>query len=100
VLPEWGQLTAPGALIATWLLLGGSIARGLLTPRRTVDALLTARDGEIDRANKRADEWHAAYETERHRADLLADQNRELIEVARTVEHVMQSLDAVTRRDD
>jgi hypothetical protein len=57
-----------------------------------VDLLLESRDAEINRSNTRGDEWHAAYETERHRADLLADQNNALIEVAKTVERIIDTV--------
>lgn len=85
-----GQLTLSG-LGALGVLL---VFLGRMIPRSTVDALLATRDAEITRSNARADEWHAAYETERTGRELVTEQNRELIEVARTVEHVMESLQA------
>jgi len=88
------SLTVSGLLLATVLFVLRAVISGAWMPRKTVDALLSARDAEIGRCTARGDEWHAAYETERHRADLLADQNHALIEVARTVEHVMTSLEA------
>jgi hypothetical protein len=83
-----GGLTASGVL----LLLVLFIARGALVPRKTVDALLASRDAEIQRAIARGDEYHAAYETERHALEVVRAQNGELIEVSRTVEHVMVTL--------
>lgn len=88
-------LTLPGLLLVLIGLVLRAVITGAWMPRKTVDALLSARDAEIRRSNDRGDEWHAAYETERHRADLLADQNHALIEVAKTVEHVMTSLESV-----
>ena len=90
-----GQLTPSVLLLALLLMLARVLIKGDFVPRATVDSLLSARDAEITRSNSRGDEWHAAYETERHRADLLADQNHALIEVARTVEHVIGALEAV-----
>ena len=90
-LVQLGQLTLSG--------LGGVgvilLFLGKVIPKTTVDTLLAARDAEINRANERGDEWQKAYESERHVTELIRDQNRELIEVARTVEHVMESLQLV-----
>lgn len=94
----WLQLGGLGIVgLVLWYLIR-LIGSGSWVPRQTVDALLSARDAEIERSNKRGDEWHDAFEAQRHRSELLLDQNRELIEVARTVEHVMESLDIVARR--
>lgn len=93
-----GQVTATGVLLLLLWLIGRVLIRGDWMPRDTVNALLAARDAEIERSNRRGDEWHDAYEAQRHRAELLMDQNRELIEVARTVEHVMESLERVARK--
>lgn len=91
ILP-FAQLTATGALVAVLIYLIRTVASGGWIPKITVDTLLAARDAEIERSNLRADEWHKAYEGERHVSELVRDQNRELIEVARTVEHVMEAL--------
>lgn len=86
------QLGASGVLLLVLYYLIRIIAKGDIIPRSTVDTLINAKNEEIVRANFRADEWHKAYEGERHVSELVRDQNRELIEVARTVEHVMESL--------
>lgn len=86
------QLGATGALVAVLYLLIRTVTKGDFVPRATVDVLLQARDAEIVRANERADEWHRAYEGERHVSELVRDQNRELIEVAGTVRHVVEAL--------
>jgi len=86
------QLGAFGVLLLVVYFIFRAIVSGALVPRSTVDAIVVAKDAEISRANIRGDEWHAAYEGERHVSELVRDQNRELIEVARTVEHVMESL--------
>jgi hypothetical protein len=87
-----GQVTASGVLLIVVLLIARVVIKGDWMPRRTVDLLLESRDAEINRSNTRGDEWHAAYETERHRADLLADQNNALIEVAKTVERIIDTV--------
>lgn len=87
-----GAGSAGGALIVLILLVGRVMVKGDWMPRKTVDLLLASRDAEITRSNTRGDEWHAAYETERHRADLLADQNNALIEVAKTVEKIIDTV--------
>jgi hypothetical protein len=89
------QLGATGVLVAVLYLMIRTVARGDWIPRATVEALLSARDAEIVRSNERADEWHKAYEGERHVSELSREQNRELIEVARLVEHVLESLESV-----
>lgn len=87
-----GQLTAAGVLVVLLTLIARVIIKGDWIPKQTVDILLASRDAEITRSNMRGDEWHGAYETERHRADLLADQNNALIEVAKTVEHIIDTV--------
>lgn len=87
-----GSGSAGGALLVIILLVGRVMVKGDWIPRKTVDLLLASRDSEITRSNTRGDEWHAAYETERHRADLLADQNNALIEVAKTVEKIIDTV--------
>lgn len=85
---QLGQLTLSG--------LGGVgvilLFLGKVIPKSTVDTLLAARDAEIVRAVDRGNEYRDLYEGERHVTELVREQNRELIEVARTVEHVMESL--------
>lgn len=95
-----GQITAPGALLIVVLIVIRAVVRGSLVPRSTVDALLEARDGEITRAVVRGDDWHAAFEAQRHRGDLLTEQNRELIEVARSHEHLVETVEALARRGE
>lgn len=89
------QLGAIGVLVAVLYFLIRIVVRGDFVPRATVEALLAARDAEIVRSNERADEWHRAYEGERHVSELVRDQNRELIEVAGTVKHVAEALAVV-----
>lgn len=94
------QLGAIGVLLAVLYYLIRVVARGDVVPRATVDALLASRDAEIIRANERGDEWHKAYEGERHVSELVREQNRELIEVASTVKHVAEALaQAAERRE-
>lgn len=83
-----GQLTASGLLLLVALL----FFLGRVIPKSTVDALLAARDAEIARCRDTSTEWRSAYELERHARELVTEQNGELIEVARTVEHIMESL--------
>jgi hypothetical protein len=92
------NLGAFGVLLAVLYYLIRVYTRGDVVPRPTVDALLAARDAEIVRSNERADEWHKAFDSERHVSELVREQNRELIEVARTVKHVLDSLDRVVGR--
>lgn len=92
---QLGGLTIVGVVLWYLIRLVGS---GEWVPKQTVDTLLGGRDAEIERSNKRGDEWHDAFDAQQHRANLLLDQNRELIEVARTVEHVMESLEDVARK--
>lgn len=94
ILP-FAQLTATGALVAVLVYLIRTLASGAWIPKVTVDILLAARDAEIVRANLRADEWHSAFEGERHVSELVREQNRELIEVAKTAGHVMEALEIV-----
>lgn len=92
------QLGATGVLVAVLYYLIRLVTKGEFVPRDTVNALLAGRDAEIIRSNERAEEWHKAYEGERHVSELVREHNRELIEVARTVEHVLESLSLVAER--
>lgn len=89
------QLGAAGVLLVTVVYVLRVVVAGDLVPKKTVDVLLAARDAEIVRANQRADAYMGLYETERTSREVITAQNRELIEVARTVEHVMESLQLV-----
>lgn len=93
-----GQLTAPGALLLVVLLAFRAVQTGGWVPRRTVDILLQARDAEIERAITRGNEWQAASEAQRYRGDLLTEQNRELIEVARSHERLVETVETLVRR--
>lgn len=88
-----GQLTAAGVLLIAVLL----IFLGRLIPRSTVTTLLAAKDSEIARAIERGDQWHIAYEARSHESDLKTEQIRELIEVARATEHLLEAWNAVAR---
>lgn len=89
------QLGAFGVLLLVVYFIFRAVVMGKLVPKATVDALLAARDAEILRANERADEWHTAYEAERHVSDATRDHVRELTEVARTVEKVVEAVQLV-----
>jgi hypothetical protein len=88
-------LGAFGVLLVVMYFILRAVVRGDLVPRATVDALLAARDAEIARANERGEEWHTAYEAERHVSDAQRDHVRELTEVARTVEKVVEAVQLV-----
>jgi hypothetical protein len=96
-LAPFAQISAAGALLAVTIYIIRVVVRGDFVPRRTVDAMLTARDAEITRANQRGDDWHSAYENERHAREVIVAQNGELIEVAHTVQHVMEVLEERSR---
>lgn len=92
ILP-FAQLTATGALVAVLVYIIRTISSGGWYPKAVVDTLLSARDDEIERANRRGDEWHKAYEGERLMSELVREQNRELIEVAKTSAHALEALE-------
>lgn len=88
----FAQISAAGVLLAVvWYILR-IITRGDVVPKPTVDMLLAGRDAEIIRANERADGYRDLAETERHSREIVTEQNRELIEVARTVEHAFEAM--------
>lgn len=89
------QLTATGALVAVLVYIIRTISSGGWYPKDVVNSLLAAKDAEIERSNLRGDEWHKAYEGERHVSELVRDQNRELIEVAKTSAHALEALEVV-----
>lgn len=97
-LAPFAQISAAGALLAVVIYIIRVVVRGDFVPRKTVDALLIGRDNEIVRERQRGDDWHAAYEHERHAREVVVSQNGELIEVARTGRHLMETLEERTRR--
>jgi regulator of protease activity HflC (stomatin/prohibitin superfamily) len=86
------QLGALGVLVALLYYLARILARGDWVPRTTVDTLLEARDAEILRSNQRAEAYMALFETERTAREVAMSQNGDLLDVARTVEQVMEAL--------
>lgn len=62
---------------------------GKLLPGATVDRLLSARDERIT-------ELKAALEASEKRAQILAEQNAELLEIGRTTEQLMRALPSPT----
>jgi hypothetical protein len=101
----YAQLTATGALVLVLVYIIRTISSGSWYPEVVVNALLAAKDAEIaraheeiERSNTRGNEWHTAYEGERHVSELVRDQNRELIEVAKTSAHALEALESVVER--
>lgn len=98
----YAQLSATGALVVVLIYIIRTISSGGWYPEAVVNTLLAAKDAEIarahaeiERANKRGDEWRRGYEGERHVSELVRDQNRELIEVAKTSAHALEALEVV-----
>lgn len=92
-----------GALVALITLAVLAVWRGWLVPRATVDqfAQATTKVEEVQAqrladSQQREKEWQAAWNTERARGDLQADQIGELLELARTTDASLRGLKAAT----
>lgn len=85
LLPNLGA----GSLLALFVL---AVLRGWLVPRKSVDQMLAVKEERIVQAEKRGDEWKAAYEAATARADQLADQNDQLQEVGKTTAAILDSM--------
>lgn len=83
----WGTL-GPAGLVTMVVVL---IIWGKLLPGTTVDRLLSARDQRIT-------ELSAALEAAERRAEVLSQQNAELMEIGRTAEQLMRALPAASDR--
>lgn len=84
----------PGEFLASWGLPGLvllAVLFGWLIPRPT-------HNRELVQANRRGDEWKAAYDAQDARNDAQAAQIAELLELARTSNAVIQSLQTAAER--
>lgn len=85
----WGTI-GPSGLCCLFV---AAVLLGKLLPGATVDRLLHARDERIN-------ELKAALEASEKRAEILAEQNGELLEIGRTTEQLMRALPSATRTND
>lgn len=79
-----GTIGPSGALILVVLL----ILRGRLVPRSTLEDLRKDKDRQIDT-------WQTAYERSEQAREIMRDQITELLEMAKTTTHVIESLPSV-----
>lgn len=82
-----GQLGAGGVVVLVVLL----VIFGMLVPVRTLNR-------ELEQANKRGDDWKAAYDASDARADAQAVQIGELLELARTANALIQAMQVAASR--
>lgn len=92
-----------GALVALITLAVLAVWRGWLVPRVTVEQLAQAtiriegvQAQRLADSQQREEEWRAAWNTERARGDLQADQIGELLELARTTDASLRGLKTAT----
>jgi len=90
------ETLTPAALVSVVVLL---ILAGRLVPRRAFDDLRADRDKRESALTAEADKWRTAWLEERGRSDALQDQNRELLELARTAVPVIQALPRSAQED-
>lgn len=68
---------------------------GKVVPRRTVDEIIRQADARVVRAESETGEWREAHALTDLANRVLIDQNRELIELARTSDHLLKSIHTV-----
>lgn len=76
----------PIVLIIVWLILTGR-----LVPKRTVDALLSGRDAQIE-------DWKSAYETRGELAQETLSQSSRMLEANTVTQHVLEEILARAER--
>lgn len=94
-----------GAFLALVAVLGTAIWRGWLVPRPTVEKLEEAFDKiaavqemRLAESTTRESEWKAAWVAENAKGQVLAGQIADLVEYAKTADHVLRSLPGQSRR--
>jgi hypothetical protein len=97
---DWGALSAldlsAAGLLAIGVLL---IMMGQLVPRRIVTDLRTDRDARIVEARSETDDWKAAYHDEHEARRLQGEQIGELLELAKTQDQFIRSLQNAKKVD-
>jgi hypothetical protein len=85
---EVGQYS-PWVLIGTVIL---AIVRGWMVPRRVMVDLVALWQKRAEDAEKRAEQWEAAFKAESKTSSMLAAQNGELLESGRLTQHIADSI--------
>jgi hypothetical protein len=95
----WTELApwlTPGGLIALTVL---SLLRGWVVPGRTLDRLDMEHSRQMAAAERRGDEYQAAWQASDKRADILAAQLEELLVIGRSSAAALTALRQVAVRD-
>lgn len=100
---NWGAF---GALVFVVVSIGFLILRGYLVPRRTVDALLDAKDAQINAkdaliaaSGAEADEWRHAWKDDHDLVVVMSGQVGELLTASQGSADALKSLAAEAQRN-
>ena len=78
-----------GAIVVFGVL---AVLRGWIVPRSTVVDLRTDRKERLDEIASERDDWKQAYLVSEQARMLLVSQNGELLELAKTANHILSAL--------
>lgn len=88
---DWSALLA-GSPWALAVLILVAMVRGWLVPQKTVER-------ELQAADRRAEDYKAAWQAADARADAQADYLRELLDIGRTSASALEALRAAAQKD-
>lgn len=69
-----------------------ALLRGFLVPRSAVDDVRADRDARLAEVRRESDDWRTAWTDSQETNRILADQVKELIELARTTNQLIMAL--------
>lgn len=89
-------IIGPFADFGSWLLIVvlviTSMLKGWLWPTKQVTALIEAYDKIISDKDQQIADWKAAYEAATKRGDILVESQREVLELGKNTNYMVQSI--------
>jgi hypothetical protein len=69
-----------------------AILTGRIVPRSTVNDVRADRDARLAEVRRESDDWRSAWQASQETNKVLADQNKELLELSRTTHQLIKAL--------
>lgn len=83
---------AGGGAVAILSVFIYAILSGRLVPRSAVDDVRADRDARLAEVRRESDDWRSAWQASQETNKVLADQNKELLELSRTTHQLIKAL--------
>jgi hypothetical protein len=83
---------AGGGAVAILSVFIYAILAGRLVPRSAVDDVRADRDARLAEIRRESDDWRSAWQASQETNKVLADQNKELLELSRTTHQLIKAL--------